>query len=282
MISSKGQNVEKNGYGKNGAVKSPMLYHWAKFYGLSHFPTYKDVIAHRKSSGSSRFNPGNGKKFKRNEFFDASVYRARCEVTAEMFLAEANERAKAKGAKAYCHIAGLGLGVWAVHPRQSQIQMNAYSTSIKRMSLPHIGAIVFGNTRSKANDPNLFVSDKDGSQIQIIKMALQPAAKISKPTIDGKPWLLVAQYAWDGNSYPGNEYWLGKKYFAMSGDPAAACSSYIPELQNPEVNVEAFDADNVHVVPQDAPRSRFGSVSFGSRGSRRGIGRSAGSVGSRP
>lgn len=44
----------------------------------------------------------------------------------------------------------------------------------------------------------------------------------------------MLSYAWDGNAFPGNEYWNGS--LTGSGDPAAACMSTIPELHNPLVN----------------------------------------------
>jgi hypothetical protein len=46
----------------------------------------------------------------------------------------------------------------------------------------------------------------------------------------------VASYAWDGNAFPGNEYWKG--FLSSSGDPAAACCSMIGELQNAWINEE--------------------------------------------
>ena len=55
----------------------------------------------------------------------------------------------------------------------------------------------------------------------------------------------MLQYAWDGNAYPGNEYWTGM--LSASGDPAAACCSLIPELQNPDINTEALTGENAVV-----------------------------------
>eukprot|EP00607_Mallomonas_marina_P000583 CAMPEP_0182426294 /NCGR_PEP_ID=MMETSP1167-20130531/12781_1 /TAXON_ID=2988 /ORGANISM="Mallomonas Sp, Strain CCMP3275" /LENGTH=104 /DNA_ID=CAMNT_0024607623 /DNA_START=683 /DNA_END=997 /DNA_ORIENTATION=+ len=55
--------------------------------------------------------------------------------------------------------------------------------------------------------------------------------------------LLVAQYAWDSNAYPGNEYWLGS--LSGSGDPAAVCCSTVGEIQNPAIHPEAFERERL-------------------------------------
>ena len=60
--------------------------------------------------------------------------------------------------------------------------------------------------------------------------------------------LVVAMFAWDGNSYVGNEYWQG--LLSASGDPAAACCSNIPELLNPDIN-PAVRGNNVRVATRD-------------------------------
>jgi len=57
--------------------------------------------------------------------------------------------------------------------------------------------------------------------------------------------LVVAMFAWDGNSFVGNEYWNGM--LSASGDPAAACCSNIPELLNPDVNPQV-GGNNLHIA----------------------------------
>lgn len=74
-----------------------------------------------------------------------------------------------------------------------------------------------------------------GSSIKNIKVNKRaPSEKLEDESL-----LLVVSYAWDGNSYPGNEFWVGS--LSASGDPAAACSTTIAELHNVEINTQVLD-----------------------------------------
>jgi hypothetical protein len=56
--------------------------------------------------------------------------------------------------------------------------------------------------------------------------------------------LNIAGYAWDGNSYPGNEYWIDS---FSSFDPQAVLCSNLGQFQNPEVNVKLADAERIRI-----------------------------------
>ena len=206
---------------------------------------------------------------------DMGVYRRRMRMGAEAFLLDANDRAAAAKTVAYCHIVGLGLGVWQKHSGQGQVLADVYAEVVREVPLPHVSDLVFswfgavttcggvgdagvlawaggGSSASSAAQTVLGAASEGkvegggggGAAAIVVRFNKRNPAELLVGTDAGK--LLVAQYAWDGNSYPGNEYWNGS--LAASGDPAAACCSMISELQNPDVNGAALCGDNVHVA----------------------------------
>lgn len=221
MLVTPGQNRAENGYGPSGTVPgSAALKIWAKLYGLSHLPTYEEA----KSDTSDRYRQvGSG-------LLDAHAYRARMRMSVEPFLREANDRAISEGKQAYAHAVGLGLGVWQLSPVQRELMLRVYRDVLETVSLPGLADVDFSWFGESTSGGGL----ADGAPVNDVQIHFSkrdPAAKLTGVDA-GK--LLVAQYAWDANAFPGNEYWMGS--LAASGDPAAACCSMIPELQNPDVN----------------------------------------------
>eukprot|EP00946_MAST-07B_sp_MAST-7B-sp1_P002597 g2597.t1 len=246
------QNTVANGYGpddraldtaaaSDGASRPSrhdraMLRAWASFYGLSHFPTFAEAAA----DTSGRFVPYRGLK-RNNAFLDTLAYERRMDVSAETMLLEANERATATGKQAVCHIVGLGLGVWKIDGSQSQIYVDCYGKAIRRLhgKLGAVKSIYFAWIRGVTKCDGVENGESiNGVTIRFGKRNPNDADDFAS----GENTLLLTQYAWDGNSYPGNEYWLGS--LSASGDPAAACCSLIPQLQNPDVNQEHLCGEN--------------------------------------
>ena len=69
-----------------------------------------------------------------------------------------------------------------------------------------------------------------GTDIRIRFSRRDPFARL-----EDEDMLVVAMYAWDGNSFPGNEYWDG--HLSASGDPAAAACTQVDLKKSNKVHV---------------------------------------------
>ncbi|KAJ3346309.1 hypothetical protein GGF32_007808 [Allomyces javanicus] len=177
---------------------------------------------------------------------DAARYRRRMRATFDLILSECASRSTEYHQPAYLRMVGLGLGVWAVHrAKQTALYVDEFLEAVKASSctadqLACVDLTWVGTSQELAL-PNT-VTTRGGAQVEVRASRDNPATLLPEP-YRGK-CLLVATYAWDGNSFPGNEYWLGA--LSASGDPAAACCSLIPELQNPFINTGLLDRIVVH------------------------------------
>lgn len=241
MIIDPQQNTRENGYGLQASSDNPKtieLSLWAKLYNSrldnqfafpEHAEVKAEVEAQQKlgaSSKSSRYYPLENYP---DHYLDTLVYKERLKLIIEPFLLESNQRAQTQQTTAYLHLVGLGLGVWQLTPYQKELMIEVYKDLIGKHSLSGISDLDFSWFQEE--ESSFEIKDCNGHSINIYFSKRDPAAKLA-PQHAHK--LLIAQYAWDSNAYPGNEYWLNA--LTASGDPAAACCSTIPELQNPEIN----------------------------------------------
>jgi len=174
---------------------------------------------------------------------------------------------KKTGAKqktmAYCHVVGLGLGVWELSSNQGTYMVQEFSEVLSTYEFPYISDINFSwfpaeccqwwgkqvnlgksPMKSPRENQSYNVIGKKNNQIKVHFSKRNPAESLSSENTDKVQKLLVAMYAWDSNSFPGNEYWIGK--LNASGDPAAACCSTIAELQNTMIN-QNFQ-ENIEII----------------------------------
>ncbi|KAI8629346.1 hypothetical protein F5Y19DRAFT_78535 [Xylariaceae sp. FL1651] len=173
--------------------------------------------------------------------FDTTMYKARIRITADILLLEANERAKAVGKKAYVYIVGLGLGVWIWRSAAQQplLYVQAFLESLSELgeSLSNIGTVEFAWIQPVFGWSQRTM--KVGPQQREVNVKFSRRNPAEKLVGDESDQLLVLSYAWDGNAFPGNEYWGGS--LTATGDPAAACMSTISELHNAMINPGFLD-----------------------------------------
>lgn len=183
------------------------------------------------------------------------IYKQRLTISIEILLKESNNRAIYQEKEAYVHVVGFGLGVWQITKKQPLWFIETFIDILKNTELNNVKDIdfswfpdvisVINNKLSKKeydefkNNNEIYIKNKFNNIFKIKFSKNDPCDKILS-----NEKILIASFAWDGNSFVGNEYW--NNCLCSSGDPAAACCSTIPELLNPYVN--PFLEKNIKII----------------------------------
>jgi len=240
IIQDKELWTPERGYGFYTIPKTQeqfLLQMWARFYGIKNEDGVFGFPVVTKESTE----------------IDMERYKTRTGITLETFLLEANSRGEESVKKVHAFLVGLGLGVWQFTPDQKLAYIESLIHVISNISIPMVEIIEVSfvldsyNGESKFHVPSWTEAAKD-SQPRAQSEISEPSERDTSGTRDIEihltrndpackregDRLLVASYAWDGNSFPGNEIWRGS--LGGSGDPAAICCSTVGELQNAYVN----------------------------------------------
>ena len=275
-------------YGKEDKAIHRAFESW---YDVTHLPTYEEVQqSYADSDGRTRYLQCSGFGGPA-EYLDMKMFKARIRVSMELFLFDADKRAQqyqqlygdklsaAKTSKigAYCHVVGLGTGVWSFERvEQNRAIVTVVKEIIECTKLQYIDCVYFGwftndamwdsadETKRKLlfdvdpkDESQYWMKDGSGHRVDIGFGRREPAG--DRPGYE--LCLLTAMYAWDSNSFPGNEYYLGM--LSASGDPAAAACSTIPYVQNSKINVEHVNGENSHVFFYDPDSMEYECTRLG-------------------
>jgi len=120
---------------------------------------------------------------------------------------------------------------------------------LKALVLPELDIQFYGSFKTNGNITEIRI---DNDEIFIIfKEACHEMKIINKQRYvaellpdEFKDCISIAGFAWDGNSYPGNEYWSGN---FGSFDPKAVYCSLLGQFQNPEVNMRMADPERIRI-----------------------------------
>ncbi|KAI9342935.1 hypothetical protein BDR26DRAFT_859041, partial [Obelidium mucronatum] len=256
ILVSEKQSTPTNGFGLLGRVRNQEAFDklsvLARVFGkydfhnnVYYFPSYSEVERlkeeeqQRKGYGKKSF-VDDFVKIRHGVYFNVNAYRKRIQVSAETLLLEANLRGAETGKLAFVHVVGLGLGVWQTWSGQDDIYVSVFGDVMSRLSLTNVGVVNFSWIQSNSCNGvrhGQKIRGPDGHEILIEFSNRNPADLLVGR--EQENMLLVASFAWDSNSFVGNEYWLGM--LDASGDPAAAACSTIGEVLNPLVNKEMLD-----------------------------------------
>ncbi|XP_034119584.1 uncharacterized protein LOC117578270 [Drosophila albomicans] len=239
------QNTEAKGYGyKADKPQNRVLDYrrlWRDFYEEPQDFRYTDV-----PQDASRFLP----LLHDEGYLDARVMSKRYAISFDCLLLEAEARAAAAGKLAYIHVVGFGLGVWKILEEQERIFLSTFEQRLRALStrLLHVGDVHFSWFHLKQCDgihDGAFIKEPTHPQggIKVRLSVRNPNDKLKKDQ------LLLVTYAWDGNALPGNEFWANM--LVSTGDPAAACSTLITELQNSHINKQYMSGNNLHVASME-------------------------------
>ncbi|CAE7429344.1 MSH2 [Symbiodinium natans] len=172
-------------------------------------------------------------------YLDKEIYQLRIRHSVFPFLACASElgarhREGSRGQRgAHARVKGLGLGAWWVDPVQESLMYAVYETILQEGSnLQGIDVLDFSFFPTALPASVIAAGAARGIEVIATQSGFaEPAGGC----------LLVAMYAWDGNAYPGNEWWAesgSQRYLGMTDDSAAASCSLITSLQHPGINGE--------------------------------------------